>query len=113
MPMTLTDMQSKTKRLAIKVDDDPEAFVVVYRPHNMTARVEDKVAAANRDGLELTALIHMVLPVVQSWDLRMSADSEPVALTEESLRDVPGDILLMVMEQISADIKPDPKTGQP
>lgn len=110
MPLTLKDLTSKTKPLAIKVDEDPAAFNIVYRPHNMTADVETRVAAAAEKGLEIKGLIAMVLNVVESWDLQMEAKGPIVELSEKGLQDFPGDILLLVMEQITEDIKPDPKT---
>lgn len=114
MPATLHSLRSKVVTLPIRVDEDAAAFTIKYRPHNMTAAHEAKAAKFQTSGQELGALIELVLPVIDSWDLREYEDGPIVELTREALTEhVPADILLDMMNQISEDRKPDPKETGP
>lgn len=111
MPATLHSLRSTVVPLAIRIGDDHAAFNIKYRPHNMTAANEAKAAKFQQSGQELGALIELVLPVVESWDLREYEDGPVIELTREALTEhVPADILMDMMNQISEDRKPDPKT---
>lgn len=109
MPATLNKLTAKTVKLAIAVDDDPEAITVWYRPHNMTAKVEERVQEEAGKNLELAALVEMTQSVLADWDLAMNEGEPTIPITKEGLSEVPASILMLIMEAISKDRKPDPK----
>lgn len=109
MAKTLAQLTAKTVELPIVVDDDPEAFTVWYRPHNMTASIEQKALEWQKNGAELEALVETFIPVVAKWDLRMTEDSEIVPLTREAVAEVPSSILMLILEQVGQHRNPDPK----
>lgn len=109
MAKTLSQLTAQTVELPIAVGDDPAAFIVHYRPHNMTADVEKKANEAIKNSAELEAAVEMALPIIASWDLRMDEDSGVVPVTKEGLSTVPVSILMLVMQQVGEHRNPDPK----
>lgn len=108
MPATLKSLQEKVVPLVIAIDDDPEAITLKYRPHNMTANIEEKVQAAAKEGRELEAVVEMTLPVLAEWDFRMDHGEPTIPVTKDGLSQVPSSILLLVLEAIGKDRTPDP-----
>lgn len=109
MPATLRSLTAKVVDLAIPIDDDPAGITIQYRPHNMTANTEARIHTASGENLELAALVEMTLPVLASWDFRMDEGEDVIPLTKEGLSEVPGTILLLVLEAIAEDRRPDSK----
>jgi hypothetical protein len=109
MPATLHSLTSKTVDLAIAIDDDPAAITVTYIPHALTPATEKRVQEAASKGYELESIVEMFLPVVSKWDLAMNPGEDPIPLEREALEEVPSSILMLILEAVAADRKPDPK----
>lgn len=123
--LTLADFRQRTVPLAIPIEvgTDPETgqpvtatLTVRYRAHAYDRAMEEELNAlskrAGEDELILAeAKIAVFCRVVAEWDLRWTADDpEPVPITPEGLREVPLDLIDVVMEAIRADRAPKPPT---
>jgi hypothetical protein len=122
--LSLEDFRQKLVRLAVPVEKgfDPETgepiratLNVVYRAHIYDRELEEELTELARSAGEAPILaaakIAMFCRAVASWDLRRHADDpEPIPITPEALRDVPIDVIDLVMDAIRADRAPKAQT---
>lgn len=108
MPASLKKLTSKTNRLKIEIDGDPEAITVEYSTRKLTPRIQQELAAlardpdADPDGQR--AVIMQFLSIVVGWDLAANEGEPPIPLTDEALLDMPVEILGAILDALATEL---------
>ena len=95
MPATKKSLTSKVNKLAVPMDDDPEAITVWYTNGKLTTKRQRQIQNLMEEGADDNAVvIEQFLTFVSRWDFKDDeADKEPIPLTVEALEDVPIEVL--------------------
>lgn len=87
-----------------------ETINVCYRPHYLTPAFEDRFNELRADGKATEMAVQLFTTAVESWDLSWDEGGEPIPLTVDGLKDVPTDILSLVLKAVSEAASPNPTT---
>lgn len=112
MPATLKKLTSKTNRVVVTFDDDPDsAAAVEYSPRKMTGDMMESIAETMaNDPNGVRAVVKQFLALVTAWDLAEDEGKPPIPLEEGPLMGVGIEILSDIMEAITADMSPKVQT---
>lgn len=113
MPISLAKVRDRTVKASLVLEsealfgDEKPTLVVEYRPSVLTPAFESELRqyGENSDGWA-----KLVSKLVSSWDF-LGEDGQPVPLTFESLREVPGPFLTVVVAAIRGHLSPNLTTG--
>lgn len=99
--MKLNELKNKSKTLSL--DTQYGRVNIVYCPAKFTAEVEGMVA----DGQEkpVTAIVQLLGRLVMQWDIE-GDDGKPLAVSEETLLQMPVDLLVVMVKGITEDMRP-------
>lgn len=113
MPATLKSLTSKVTKLAVTIDDDPEAITVWYTTRKLTPKRQREIEELLKSGAsDMDSVIQQFLVMVARWDFKADEDDkEPIPLTTEGLEDVSIEILGEVLDQIVANMSPKEPTA--
>lgn len=102
MPATKQSLTNKVNKLAVPIDDDPEAITVWYTNGKLTTKRQRQIQKLMEDGADDNAVvIEQFLTFVQKWDFKNDeGDKEPIPLTVAELEDVQIEVLGAVLECI-------------
>ena len=109
MPLDFSDL--KAKRRAVAVQYDGEVINVEYCPGMVTPEYQSAMLAlAKSEPTEdQTAAWEQMLAVMASWDI--TDNGEPLPITRETLGMMPTDLLMAIMQAITADANPNARSA--
>jgi len=98
--ITLSDLMQDRRELVVHLKNEM-TMTVVYRPSAYTAAVEDEVLKALNQNRVLNALVTRLSSILLEWDL--VDDKGKVLPVQPTLRQLPGEVLMAIMEAIIKD----------
>lgn len=104
MPLSLGDLRSRTRRVAVPVAG--ETLEVEYRPTALTPGLIAWLRGIEADG-QPERLAEVLCQVVIGWDL-LGDDGAPLPVTEEVARELPLRLLGVIVRAVLEDAQEDP-----
>jgi len=93
----------KKKRKALSLDTQYGKVNIEYCPVEYTGEVE-RILAEGKDR-PIAALVELLGRVLRQWDIE-DDDGQPLPVTEEILMKLPVDLLAVITEKITEDMRP-------
>jgi hypothetical protein len=109
MPLELSDLKVKRRSVAVQYDD--EIINIEYCPGMVTPEYQSAMLALAKcdTNEDQVAAWEQILAVMVSWDI--TNDGEPLPITRETLGIMPTDLLIAIMQAITADANPNARSA--
>jgi len=94
----------------VAVEFGAETVKVVYRPQYLTPKFEAQLKDLNDEEKTTEAFLALFTSLVAGWDLTNDEFGEVIPLTNESLWEVPYEIMGEIITKVQEDGHPNPTT---
>lgn len=109
MPLSLSTLAAKTRKLAVQWDG--ETVQIEYKTAAVNPAYQSMLQKLDNKKSDQAAQWEAVFGVIAKWDI--VDDGAPLPITKESLAKLPTSLLVAISNAIIEDVNPNPKSGKP